>query len=154
MTSSIINIVCLLFLSALFSGAETAFTSISPSKAEVLRKKKSNLNRITLFLYDRLDIVIIINLILSNLVNIIISSYITIIATTAFGIGQGLLYAIGTGTILILIFGEIIPKKIAILFSIGFAKFSAYILYVFYYLLYPIVLPVSRVLKSVDKRVK
>ena len=154
MTSNIINIIFLLFLSALFSGAETAFTSISPSKAEVLRKKKNNLNKITLFLYDRLDIVITINLVLSNLVNIVISSYITIIATNTFGTGKGLLYAISIGTISILIFGEIIPKKIAILFSIGFAKFSAYILYFFYYLLYPIVLPISHALQSVDKLIK
>ncbi len=154
MTSSIINIIFLLFLSALFSGAETAFTSISASRAEVLRKKKSNLNKITLFLYDRLDVVITINLILSNLVNIVITSYITVLATTAFGTGKGLLYAISIGTISILIFGEIIPKKIAILFSVGFAKFSAYILYFFYYVLYPIVLPISHALQSVDKIIK
>ncbi len=154
MVSSVIIIIFLLFLSALFSGAETAYTSIPPSKAEVLRKKKSHLNKITLFLYDRLDVVITINLILSNLVNIIISSYITIIATTALGTGKGLFYAISIGTISILVFGEIIPKKIAILFPIGFAKFSAYILYFFYYFLYPIVLPISHALQSIDKIIK
>lgn len=151
MISSIMIIAFLLFLSALFSGAETAYTSISPSKAEVLRKKKGHLDKITFFLYNRLDVVITVNLILSNLANILISSYITILATTAFGTGKGLLYAVSVGTILILVFGEIIPKKIAILFPIGFSKFSAYILYFFYYLLYPAILPISHGLKSIDK---
>jgi putative hemolysin len=151
MLTSALNLTFLLFLSALFSGAETAYTKIPPSKAEVLRNKKGHLNKITLFLHDRLDIVITVNLILSNLANIMISAYITVIATTSFGTGKGLFIAVSLGTFLILVFGEIIPKKIAILFPIGFAKFSAYILYMFYYLLYPAIIPISHSLKWIDK---
>jgi len=153
-TPIIVNLSILLFLSALFSGAETAFTSISPSKAEVLRKTKSSLNRITVFLYDRLDMVIILNLIISNLVNILISAYITIIATSMFEGVEAFTYAVSTGTVLILIFGEILPKKIAILFPVRFSKFTAYILYFLYYALYPVVIPLSRGMHFFDRWIK
>ena len=149
-----INLSGLLFLSALFSGAETAFTSISLSRAEVLRREKNSLSRTTVFLYDRLDMVIILNLIISNLVNIVISAYITIIATSMFDGAQAFTYAVSTGTILILVFGEILPKKIAILFPVQFSKFAAYILYFLYYTLYPIVIPISHGMHFFDRWVK
>lgn len=149
-----INLSILLFLSALFSGAETAFTSISSAKAEVLRKTKGNLNRITVFLYDRLDVVIILNLIISNLVNIVISAYVTVLATSLFDGAKAFTYAVTTGTILILIFGEILPKKLAILFPVKFSKFSAYILYFLYYALYPIVIPISHGMHFFDRWAK
>jgi CBS domain containing-hemolysin-like protein len=152
--SVVINLSLLLFLSALFSGAETAFTSISPSKAEVLRKEKGALSRVTVFLYDRLDMVITLNLIISNLVNIVISSYITFIAVSIFDGAKAFTYAVSTGTILILVFGEILPKKLAILFPVKFSKFAAYILYCLYYLLHPIVIPVSKGMHIFDRWAK
>ena len=150
----VINLSILLFLSALFSGAETAFTSISLSRAEVLRKEKNPVSKVTVFLYDRLDVVIVLNLIISNLVNIIISAYITIIATSMFDGAQAFAYAVSTGTILILVFGEIVPKKIAILFPVQFSKFAAYILYFLYYGLYPIIMPISHGMHFFDRWVK
>lgn len=149
-----INLSVLLFLSALFSGAETAFTSISSSRAEVLRKEKGSLSRITVFLYDRLDIVIMLNLIISNLVNIIISAYITLLATSMFEGARAFTYAVSTGTVLILVFGEILPKKVAILFPVKFSKFAAYILYFLYYTLYPLIIPISRGMHFFDRWIK
>lgn len=148
------KLLVLLFLSGLFSGAETAFTSISRSKAELVRKEKSRVSRVTVFLYDRLDLVITLNLLISNLVNIIISAYITLLATTYFTGAEALTYAVATGTILILIFGEILPKKLAILFPIKFAKFSAYLLYILYYAFYPIIIPLAHGMKLFDRFAK
>jgi CBS domain containing-hemolysin-like protein len=150
MSGILLTLAVLLFLSALFSGAETAFTALSSSRAEVLRGERSALSRRLVFLYDRLDIVIMVNLIVSNLVNIVISAYITVLATGYFG-PEGIAYAVATGTVLILVFGEIIPKKLAILFPVHFSKFATPILYLLYYLLYPIVVPLSRMTRSIDR---
>lgn len=151
MIEIIINLSILLFLSALFSGAETAFTSLTPTKVEVVKNDKKFASRTIFWLYKRLDVVIMVNLIVSNLVNIMISSYITILATGFLPGGEGLAYAVGTGTILILVFGEILPKKLAILAPIAFSRFSAHILYILYYILYPITIPLSKTMKLFDK---
>lgn len=150
MIEIILNLGGLLFLSALFSGAETAFTSLTPTKVVVLKNDNKFASKTIFWLYERLDIVIMVNLIVSNLVNIMISSYITILATSFFSGAEGLAYAVGIGTILILVFGEILPKKLAILAPIGFSRFSAHILYFLYYVLYPITIPLSKTMKFFD----
>lgn len=151
MIEIVINLVVLLFLSALFSGAETAFTSLNLSKVEVIRKDGKFASKTLTWLYDRLDIVIMVNLIVSNAVNIMISAYITVLFTSIFSDGRGLTYSVAVGTFLILVFGEILPKKLAILFPIAFSRFAAHILYLLYYLTYPIVIPLSKTMRVFDK---
>jgi len=112
----IIFLLVLLILSGFFSGSETALTSLSivrvdafvregRSGAQALQELKANTNRMLITI-----------LIGNNLVNIGASVMATILATEAFGhLGPGL--AVGVLTILILIFGEITPKTIAVRYA-------------------------------------
>ena len=109
----IISLVVLLFLSAFFSSAETAFTHIDllkvksmvnngNKKAETLEKLKNNPEK-------TLTTILIGN----NLVNISASSIATSLAIDFFG-NKGVGVAVGVMTFLILVFGEITPKSYAI----------------------------------------
>ncbi len=72
----------------------------------------------------------------NEFVNIAISVVVTSIAVNLFGsIGVGI--AIGLGTLLLLIFGDIIPKSISIKFAQPYALFSAYPLKAFAGLVQP-----------------
>tara|TARA_Y100000310_G_C20700281_1_gene829064 strand:- start:6605 stop:7840 length:1236 start_codon:yes stop_codon:yes gene_type:complete len=111
--TQIIILVVLLFLSAFFSGIETALVSLNKIKitslvkqkkkgAETLERIKSNPNKL-----------IITILIGNNLVNIGAASYATVVFTDLFG-SSGVGIATGVMTFLILVFGEITPKTFAV----------------------------------------
>ncbi|HEY5714505.1 MAG TPA: hemolysin family protein [Candidatus Gracilibacteria bacterium] len=142
-------IVILLILSAFFSGAETAFTALSPAKTELLVSEKQWAWKKIQYLMNRLDRCIMTCLIMSNLVNIVLSAYLTVLATNLFGIGKGLTAAIGLGTALILLFGEIIPKKVAIRYTVYFTQASAHILWGTMILLCPLTIPITRTIQWV-----
>ena len=72
----------------------------------------------------------------NEFVNIAISVVVTSIAISVFGsLGVGI--AIGAGTLLLLVFGDIIPKSISIKFAQPYALFSAYPLKVFAQIVQP-----------------
>ncbi len=72
----------------------------------------------------------------NEFVNIAVSVVVTSIAINIFGsLGVGI--AIGVGTLLLLVFGDIIPKSISIKFAQPYALFSAYPLKVFAKLVQP-----------------
>lgn len=142
----IISLSLLLLLSAFFSGAETAFTALSVPKVQLfIEQKRWGWKKIQ-FLSNNLDRCIMSCLIMSNLVNIIMSAYLTVIATSWFGLGKGLTIAVGIGTALILLFGEIVPKKIAIQYTEKFTQSSAHILWGTMILLSPLTFPIMKVI--------
>lgn len=146
-----INSIILLFLSAIFSGAETAFTNLSPARVELIREDGKFGSKLIYKLYQKLDMLISLSLILSNGVNIFLATYLTIFFTGIFGIELGGILSATVGTVLVIIFGEIIPKKIAILFTVPFARATAHLLEMSRYLIYPLLLPVLFINKALDK---
>ncbi len=106
----------LLFLSALFSGLETAFSSARRSKLrKVYEKNEKYMKKVKRLegLYKEGELVIGAILILNNIVNILISILAGALAIDAFGsIGIGI--ATFVVTFFILVFGEVIPKSIAL----------------------------------------
>ncbi len=128
----------MLLLSAFFSGAETALTSLSSARTEsllaerrlgakTLHRMKSNLNR-----------TLVIILIGNNLFNTGAATLATVFATKHFGhLGPGL--AVGAITLLLLIFGEITPKTYASRYAIVVALFAATPLDILGKLLFPLV---------------
>jgi len=108
----IIVLAILIFLSAFFSGIETALMSINKIKASSLvkegRKGSDALHRIKQNPH-RLIITILIG---NNLVNIGAASFATVVFTNMFG-SSGIGIATGVMTFLILVFGEITPKTFA-----------------------------------------
>lgn len=84
---------------------------------------------------------------MNNLINIIITAYLTITATRLFGVGRGVTIAVVTGAVLILLFGAIIPKKLAIQYTERVAQITAYLLWATVVVLSPITLPLMKGLR-------
>lgn len=103
----------LLFLSAFFSGSETALTAASRPRLHQLERKGNGRARIVLSLRERQDRVIGAILLGNNLVNILASSLATSVLISIFG-AEGVIYATAAMTLLVLIFGEILPKTYAL----------------------------------------
>lgn len=103
----------LILFSAFFSCSETALFSLSPVKVRMMLEQKKK-GAGVLYKLKRNPRKLIVTILLgNNIVNIAASALATIISTELFG-SQGIGIAIGVMTLLILVFGEIIPKSIAV----------------------------------------
>ncbi|GAA6746955.1 hemolysin family protein [Thermus brockianus] len=127
-------LVLLLGLSAFFSASETAFTALYPWKLKELAEAKGG--PFTLLARDITRFLTTI-LVGNNLVNIAATALVTDLATQAFGsLGVGL--ATGVMTFLILFFGEITPKSIAVHHAEALAGVAAWPIYVLSVVFYPL----------------
>ena len=114
--SELALLVVLLFLSAFFSGAETALVALSKGRAKALLKERRKGARALYVLKNQPQRMLIAILIGNNVVNISAAAIATLIASELFGaMGPGI--AVGVLTIVILIFGEITPKSLATRYS-------------------------------------
>ena len=139
----ILVIIFLLIISAFFSGSETALTAASRPKMYQLEKENNLRAKIVNFLKNKKERLIGTLLLGNNLVNTLA----TAIATSFFinllkDNQKGILYSTIVMTLLILIFGEVLPKTIAInkadkfaLLFAPFIKFLVTILSPFTYLI-------------------
>jgi len=135
----LLAIVILLMLSALISGSEIAFFSLTPTHLDEL-EKDANGKLINKLLQKPKELLATI-LVANNFINIaivIISTYLTAVMTA--GISGWLKFAIEVivVTFLILLFGEILPKVYANRNPIKFAKLMATPLLILNKLLFPI----------------
>ena len=112
LTTQIIILVVLIFLSALFSGIETALMSINNIKVKSLLKQEKKGSKALYRIKQNPHRLIITILIGNNLVNIGAASFATVFFTNLFG-SSGIGIATGVMTFLILVFGEITPKTFA-----------------------------------------
>lgn len=125
MNTQLIAICILLVLSAVFSATETAFTSLSYIQQKTLENKRSRSARMAYRLCQKSDVLITTVLVGNNVVNISVSSLVTTYALAIFG-NKAVGYATGLLTLVILIFGEITPKQIALNHNMKIATFMAY----------------------------
>ncbi|UTY22747.1 hemolysin family protein [Treponema denticola] len=125
----ILLLIVLLFLSMIFSSGETAFLSVNKLKIKYLREKKNKkAARVEKILKNKQKFLTT-SLIGNSLVNILISVILTALLVKLVG-AKGLSIAVTAATIAILIFGEILPKSIALVFSEPIAlRFSGFILF-------------------------
>ena len=133
-----ILLVVFLVFSAIFSGSETALTSLSKIKVKNLQEKlgeKGEILSLWLKYPDRLLTTILIG---NNFVNIAASAMATSIAI---GYGHPMAVALATGlmTFIILVFGEIVPKTFARSNSEKIAPKAIRFLNIFSFMLSPIV---------------
>ncbi|MCD8231880.1 MAG: hemolysin family protein [Clostridiales bacterium] len=105
-------LIVLLALSAFFSSAETALTTVSKISMKTLADEGDKRAQLVLKITDNSHKMLSAILIGNNLVNISASSLATLVAIRVFGSAAA---GISTGvlTVLVLIFGEISPKTIA-----------------------------------------
>ena len=122
----LISLLALFLLSMFFSSAETAFLSLNKLKLRFLRERNNRAAaRAEKILQNKQKFLSTI-LIGNSIVNIAISVVLTAAALRTFG-DSGLGIAVAAGTVLLLIFGEILPKSIALVYpdalSLAFARF-------------------------------
>lgn len=136
-----------IFLSAFFSGAEAALISIPSKRLKQLIEDGKHPNILSFLARHPSELLTTI-LIGNNIVNIFVASYATIIAQTYFE-DDAVSYSVGFTTILILIFGEIIPKTFMRNFAEKLIVPVALILRIFYYALFPAVQLFMFIIRSV-----
>ncbi|WP_214702407.1 MULTISPECIES: hemolysin family protein [unclassified Exiguobacterium] len=112
-SSSLILYAVLILLSAFFSSSETALSSVNRVRMIRMSEDGDKGAKRVLSLVDNFDDTLSTILVGNNIVNIGSATVSTTIATTIFTGGTGLLVATFVTTILILIFGEILPKSLA-----------------------------------------
>lgn len=112
----IIVMAVLVVLSAFFSSAETAFSSLNQVKLKSMLgedgRKSKRIQR-ALSLSEEYDVVLSTILIGNNLVNIACTAISTIVFTGIYGESLGTTLSTIIMTIIVLIFGEVTPKQIA-----------------------------------------
>ncbi len=114
----------LLFLSAFFSSSETALFSLSRARVRRLRDTGGRTGRAAAELL-RLPRRLLITILLGNLlVNTAVSSVIADLVTSHYG-AEAVAFAIAITTPLLLVFGEITPKTLAILRPVWLARAAA-----------------------------
>lgn len=123
----------LLVLSAFFSASETSFTSFSMIRMKNIAKTRKSA-RVALKLRESYDKLISTILIGNNIVNIAGTTLATVICVMC-DFSTAICTVIVT--VVVLIFGEILPKSFSKIAAEKFAMFSAYPLIVLYYLFYP-----------------
>lgn len=138
MWRSILILLGLLVLSAFFSGMETAFVSLSQLKVRALKEQKRKGADTLIKLKHKPKRVLITILIGNNLVNIGASAYSAVVLTRSFGdVGIGI--ATGGMTLLILTFGEILPKTYFANHAEKFCLNYSNILAIMQFILFPFV---------------
>lgn len=125
-------IVLLLISSALISGSEVAFFSLSPLQLHKLKENKAKRNELIIKLLEKPEKLLATILIVNNFINIgivILSSY---VINSAFDFTQspvlGFVFQIIIITFLLLLFGEILPKVYASHSSLAFAFTTVHVL--------------------------
>lgn len=136
MIYKIIAIAILLVFSAFFSGSETALFSLDALKLRKIRRKSKKTKDLTNLLKN--PIKLLTTILIGNLiVNITASSIAASLAIGAWG-DKGIGISIGIMTFLLLLFGEVTPKRYAIERAGRFSLFSAKILKYISILFFPI----------------
>ena len=146
LTDSII-LFFLILLSAFFSGSETAFMNLKVHRKSIPAHLKAILKDEQLFLTSVLSANTVVNISIA-----VISTYLTSYIFKQYGFSDSIylwileVFFVG---MIILVFGEIVPKKIAIRKSMQFAKISYYPLKFFLVVITPFAFVVNLIIKSI-----
>ncbi len=139
----VLSLVVLLALSALLSGSETALTAIGHWKIRELREEGRDPGGVFALLERDRTRFITTLLIGNNLANIAATALVTQISiglSRPLGYSESLAvgYATGLMTILVLIFGEITPKSIAVHHAVRFSRLVIRPVYALSIVFYPV----------------
>ena len=144
-----IGIFALLFISALLSGAEVAFFSLSSKDLDAISKEDVSKGNLILVLLETPKKLLATLLVANNFVNIGVVILFSFMGKNLFSsIASPLIKFIVeviVVTFLILLFGEVLPKVYANRNNIKFAKFVAQPLYILNKLLSPISIPMRAI---------
>lgn len=156
---SLVVMILLLVGSAIVSGSEVAFFSLSPTDLDELEKSKGKRSKRVLHLLEKPKRLLATILIANNFINVgivILSTYIidNLFNFSGLSTGMVLFLQVGVVTFIILLLGEVVPKVYATKKGRGLAIFMAFPLTV----MEALFSPVSRLLVAgtsvIDKRIK
>ena len=150
MTVIILGFVILFLLSAFFSGAETSITATGTGKLRTLQEqgKYKFLNSTFQWLIDDTQEALTVCLIANNVVNISASALASSVVLGLFG-SHALVFVVPVMTILIVIFGEILPKSAAMVYSENVLIFASPILRILAFLISPIAWAMKKCVKAI-----
>lgn len=139
----LITLVVLIFLSAFFSSAETAMTTVNKVRIRSLAESKNKRAVILQKIINHYSKMLSAILIGNNIVNISASALATtftikIFGNTYVGIATGIL------TIVVLLFGEIIPKTWAVVNNEKIALTYSYLIYGLMFVLTPVIYVIDK----------
>ncbi len=134
----ILVLAVLVLFSAFFSASETAISTINRIRMCNRADEGDKRAQKVLQMADNYDKTLSTILVGNNIVNIAFASLSTMLFTNWFGI-SGVGIATFVSTVIVLIFGEILPKSLAKEFADSFAPFVAYPLWVIMLILTPVV---------------
>ncbi len=140
----------LIILSAFFSGSETSLTSASKPRMHNLARTGKKNAKIFEELFKNKEMLICTILFANNLVNILASAIATKILIELTN-NEGILYATIIMTLMILIFGELIPKTLALSKADQFALKIAPFMRILVYILYPLTVALNFIATSILK---
>ncbi|MCQ2434021.1 MAG: hemolysin family protein [Oscillospiraceae bacterium] len=146
-----IAILCLLVFSALFSACETAFSSVNKIRLKHSAMQGDKKAEKALSLAESFDKALTAILIGNNLVNIVSASLGTILFTAWFGEG-GVGISSLIMTVLVLIFGEILPKSYAKTHAEPLTRFFAAPLCGLIWILTPVIFLFNQLAKLVTSK--
>ncbi len=148
----LIALAVLLFVSGFFSGSETALFSLTRAQVDRLSKHSPAGREIAGALVNPRKILV--TILIGNLaVDTFLASAATSLAVSLFG-DRGVGIAFGVMSVLIIAFGEIFPKVLALNSPRPFALLAIYPLKVLHFLFYPVSLPVTRLVDNVIEFLK
>jgi CBS domain containing-hemolysin-like protein len=138
MSEQIFWLIVLLFLSGIFSSAETSLFSISRSKARHLAKEPGKANALIKQMKDDPHRLLSTILIGNNVVNVAAAAIATSLSLQVFP-NYAIGLATGVMTFLILVFGEVFPKSLATRNHVLIARMTIYPIYWFSIICFPVV---------------
>ena len=147
---AIIILVILVLFSAFFSGSEIVYAKVNPLKLKKKAKSGKAKYKNALNIVDNYSVMLSTILVGNNLVNIAASSIATIVALEMWPEYGELIATLGM-TVIILIFGEILPKTIFQTYNYTLSLLFAPILKFFYYIFKPVVWLFSKMINSISK---
>jgi len=135
--------------SAYFSASEIAFASANKMRLKKSAESGSKKAELAYYIYEHYETALTTILIGNNLVNIASSSLATVIAIQLLGEG-GVGVSTAIMTVLILTFGEILPKILAKDHAEGFSLTTAPFLRFLMFLTFPLVFILGKLLKAIN----
>lgn len=148
-TVLIIALILCVILSAFFSGSENALSAANKLRIKKAAEEGNKNAKLTHSLIDNYPKTISTILVGNNLVNIFASSITTLLAIKFFpNNDDAVTYATLFITVVILIFGEILPKILATEHANGFAAFISFPLKIVQYIVSPLVWVVTKLVNK------
>ena len=154
---SIVLIGLLLLCSALMSGSENAFFSLSTQTLDELRETDSSYARATVYLLNHPKKLLATILIANNFVNVAVVMISSFIVSIVFNFTlyplAGFILQVVVITFLIVMIGEVLPKIYAVQNSMKLVKLMAVPMLSLSKLLYPFVYVLEKSTSIIDKRI-